>query len=66
MQGNKRKQWGIIWIPSSLSGLGRWCKDAYGKPELHYSKISADRSRINTWGKTNYAVEKFVERNNLT
>lgn len=64
MMGNSRKQWGIIYTPyvKHSNYEERWCKDDYGKPELHYTKKEAEKSRVNYWGTTSYKTEKIVKR----
>lgn len=62
MKGNKRKQWGIIYVPNLARGFDPWCKNGSGNVELHYSKRAAEKSRVSDWGTIDYRLKKFVKR----
>lgn len=59
MKGNKRKQWGIIYIPTN-----EWCQGDI-KFELHWCKVDAENRIKNfrgAYNKTGYKTAKYVER----
>lgn len=64
MKGNKRKQWGIIYVPNLSVGIDPWCKNGSGI-ELHYSKMGADKSRQHIWVGDNYRSKKYVKREEI-